>query len=154
MTDEQRQENKKTNTKILKIFMWLFLGFVALVIVGSVIKSIFETPEQKAASIKHQAKLDSIQVANEQVETKNKTQEKELREAYIIAKLTLKKNLKDPDSYDEIEDKRFYVNDDKKIYIQVIIKYRAKNSFGAMNIGEQAFNFDKSMNMIESYEVK
>lgn len=150
MTEEQKEKNKKTNTKTLKIFMWLFLGFVALVIVGSVIQAIFETPEQKAASIKRQAELDSIQVANE----KNKAQEDDLIMALVKSERILKENLKDPDSYDKISDKKFIVTDDKKIYIQVLIKYRAKNSFGAMNIGEQAFNFDKSLNMIESYEVK
>ena len=154
MTEEQKSNNKKTNKKIFKVFGWIFLGFIALMIIASIIKAIFETPEQKAESIKHQAQLDSIQVAKEQIETENKTQEQELRDAYVAAKLTLKKNLKDPDSYDEIEDKRFYVTDDEKIYIQVLIKYRAKNSFGGMNISQQAFNFDKALNLIESYEVK
>jgi len=63
---------------------------------------------------------------------------------YALERL-IKKNLKDPDSYEHIET-RF---GDKGEYILVYTKYRARNSFGGMVIEEMGAKVDINGNIIE-----
>lgn len=139
--------------KKLKWWHWVLIFIAICWAITKCVQSMIPQ-EMKAEMAKEEAKSDSLRLVNEKIDSTNKAQEDDLIMALVKSERILKENLKDPDSYDKISEKKFIVTDDKKIYIQVLIKYRAKNSFGGMNISEQAFNFDKSLNLIESYEVK
>ncbi len=84
-------------------------------------------------------------------------QDDSLSKASYYAKEVLKKSLKDPESFDLVEAKKYFVNQkslDKGdfTYIQVKITYRATNSFGGTIQNTQCFNFDKKMLLIETFE--
>lgn len=90
--------------------------------------------------------------APEAVDTR-KLQEDSLTKCYIVARRVLKESLKDPDSYQEVEEKKFFATDGTpQSYIQVSIKYRAKNSFGALTLENRCFNFDKSMTLTKAFK--
>lgn len=73
---------------------------------------------------------------------------------YFISEKFIKENLRDPDSYQEIKHTSNFIKEDKKekTYIQVSIKYRAKNGFGGMTVKERYFNYAKNMALIETFE--
>lgn len=101
-----------------------------------------------------QASEDSIKIQEYKIDSINQIElqrEKQLKQAYYNAKNTLKEYLNDRDSYDEASHEEYYVDKKKKSdpYAQVIIKYRAKNAFGAMVLDEKIFNFDENMNIIK-----
>ncbi|OIN55672.1 hypothetical protein [Arsenicibacter rosenii] len=129
-----------------KSYKWLLyvIGAVVLInIIGQIINS-SKTSEQKARE-------SETEIHNKLVESK----EDSLTKAYIISKRVLKQSLKDPDSYEEINAEKFFVKPDLNSktpspYIQVVIKYRAKNSFGAFNIERRYFNFNKAMGLTET----
>lgn len=94
-------------------------------------------------------------VADSIVNALNLAREKEQQptKCYLIARRTLKDNLNDRDSYDEDTHKEYFVRktNKKDPYIQVLIRYRAKNGFGALVLQETVFNFDKSLTMVKTY---
>lgn len=78
--------------------------------------------------------------------------EDSLNKAYRYSYKLLKSQLKDPDSFEEIENKRYFVIKQKKKktpHIQVYIKYRAKNSFGGYMVEESYFDFDKNLDIVK-----
>ena len=118
----------------------LVLAAFCLLIIGAVISFFYDTPEEIAAN---------------RIEELQKKREDTLATCYVQAKMYLKQNLKDPDSYEEIEYKNFYVDrkDSKDPYVQVQIRYRAKNSFGGMNVGNMLFNFDKEATLTDMIDL-
>lgn len=91
---------------------------------------------------------------SDSVESTKRPQSK-LNMAYVVAKRTLKEGLKDPDSFQEISHKEYYESgaDSAKNNMQVVIEYRAKNSFGGYALEKKAFNFDSSGVIKESYTI-
>jgi len=133
--------------------MWKKIGIFLLAIWAFVAILNAILPEPPTPTKEEQLKVDSIKKENEAIEKKND----EIMMAYVSAERFLKKNLKDPDSYEEIETEKYFVTQvkgKKKPYIQIKIKYRAKNSFGGYNVETRAFNFDKDLNMIDTFESK
>jgi len=73
-----------------------------------------------------------------------------LMQAYVKARRALKNNLNDADSYDEVDYEKYFKKNKKgKRYIQVYIKYRAKNAFGGVVLNENYFDFDEDLNIIK-----
>lgn len=59
-----------------------------------------------------------------------------------LVKSHIKENLKDPDSFQEIEHGEYELSKPtKKRFFQAFIKYRAKNSFGGYNVEKYCFDF-------------
>lgn len=116
-------------------FIWIIL--ISLLIFVTIGLIFFRDPPSAAS------------IANEKYDELKKMQDDSLMNCYITAELFLKKNLKDPDSYEEIEHSSYFVSQKtlKDPYMQVTIQYRAKNGFGGMNIEKKAFSFDKSGNL-------
>ena len=85
--------------------------------------------------------------------TDNGRTKKKLTMAYVVASRTVKEALKDPDSYQEIDHKEYYEAgaDSAKNNMQVLIHYRAKNSFGGYVVEKKAINFDSSGVIKEIY---
>lgn len=72
--------------------------------------------------------------------------------AYINARNFIKDNLKDADSYDEIDSKYYWVKKEKDgTEIEVIIKYKAKNSFNAFITETKYFHFTKDLVPVDSF---
>jgi len=84
----------------------------------------------------------------------NKRPKQKLDTAYIIARQALKKVLKDPDSYQEIDHREYYVDgkDSARNDMQVIISYRSKNGFGGYVPGKKAISLDSSLTVIDFYD--
>jgi hypothetical protein len=124
---------EKTPTK-KKMALWkkLSIAFVITIILFEISQSLEKSP---GASKRPQSKLTM---------------------AYVVARRTLKEGLKDPDSYQEIGHKEYYDAgaDSAKNNMQVIIQYRAKNSFGGFVVEKKAFNFDSTGIIVDSYATK
>ena len=84
-----------------------------------------------------------------------KAQDDTLRNCYVQASLLLEKSMKDPDSYEEIEHESYFVTQKtkKSPYVQVTIKYRARNSFGGMVVDQKAFNFARGGFLYETIDL-
>ena len=122
-----------------KKLRWWHWVLILLIIggIGSAIEDSLRSPEDKA----------DIELS--------KNRNDSLNTVYIFSKNLLIKGLKDPESYDEVEVKKYFViNEGKKNtpYIQVLINYRATNSFGGTIQSGQYFDFDKNLSLIETYE--
>ena len=132
--EKQEPKNKKSG---LKWYWWVLIVWVTATVIASFL---VDKPASPGAA--------------KSAETEQKTEDP-LITAYVLSEMYLEKNLKDPDSYEEIEHRKYYVNQKSKRdpYIQVTIKYRAKNSFGGMNIGNVAFNFDREGTMIKMIDL-
>ena len=94
-------------------------------------------------------KIDSTEIRAE-LERKRDQQP---TDCYYVARRLLKDNLNDKDSYEEDTHEEYFVKQRSKKdpYIQVTIRYRAKNGFGAIMLNETVFNFDESLNMVKTY---
>lgn len=64
--------------------------------------------------------------------------------ATVAAEITIRSQLRDPSSYERVEEQVFEENGK---YV-VVITYRAKNGFGGYTRGSAAFEADKSGNII------
>lgn len=93
-------------------------------------------------------------IQKEKSDSTAKAKEELLFKMYFFSEKIIKGNLKDPDSYQEIEHKSNFTKQSKedKTYIQVKIKYRARNSLGGMVVKDRYFNYDKNMALIETFE--
>ena len=93
-------------------------------------------------------------IQKEKSDSTAKAKEELLFKMYFFSEKIIKGNLKDPDSYQEIEHQSNFTKQskDEKTYIQVKIKYRARNSFGGMVVKDRYFNYDKNMALIETFE--
>jgi hypothetical protein len=123
----------------------VFGGFMVVSIIVSLIQNCNNPNNNITAVSKSQ-----IEIENEY----NSKKEDSLYKAYKISYRLLKNNLKDSDSFDEIEHKRYFIAKKKKkenTHIQIYIKYRAKNSFGGYVVEEKYFNFDKNLNLINAF---
>ena len=134
-------------TKIIGTFLTSIMVLIALLYSNATMPTSEELAHQQASadSLKIQEyKIDSIN----QIELQRKAQ---LTEAYYSAKNILKEYLNDSDSYQEVSHEEYYISKKKKSdpYAQVILKYRAKNAFGAMILDSKIFDFDKNMNIIK-----
>ena len=67
--------------------------------------------------------------------------------SYIKAHRAIKRNLKDPDSFEEIDHRAGYVGKDG-VYVSCLVEYRAKNSFGGYTIEKALVTFSESMEPI------
>jgi Na+-translocating ferredoxin:NAD+ oxidoreductase RnfG subunit len=126
---------------------WLkYVGYFILTMIILNIISKMISPESTVKS--------NAQIQNEKENSIAKAKEEELYKMYRISRKALKENLRDPDSYDEVEYTSNFTKQSKKekTYIQVKIKYRAKNGFGGMTVKERYFNYDKNMALIETFE--
>jgi hypothetical protein len=121
----------------------VFGGFIIVLIIVSMIQNC------------NNPKPNTSDVSKSQIENEyNSKNEDSLYKAYKISYRLLKNNLKDSDSFDEIEHKRYFIAKKKKkenTHIQIYIKYRAKNSFGEYVIEEKYFNYDKNLNLINPF---
>lgn len=82
-----------------------------------------------------------------------KRTQKKLTDAYVRASIVLKKNMKDPESFEEISHDEYYLDnkDSASNKIEVLIKYRSKNSFGGYVVGKKGFTVDSSGTVIEAF---
>lgn len=127
-------------SKKVKIILAIVAGII-------LINMIVPKPDKNSPEAKEQARIDSV---NAQIDAENK----KLSDAYYHSLVLLKKSLKDPDSFEEIEHKEYYVKQEKgkndNVYAQVIIAYRAKNSFGGYVVSRQLFDYDENFNLLAS----
>lgn len=132
--------------KIEKNLKYGIFGLFALIIVINAFTNKTNDVESKKENIVEE---DSITKANRLTEERNR----QPQECYSIAKQALKNSLNDKDSFEEDSHTANFINQRSKKdpYIQVIIRYRAKNGFGAMMLNETVFNFDESLNMVKTY---
>lgn len=133
--------------------MWKKIGIFLLAMwaLSAILNAIL--PKPPPPTKEEIAQKDSLLAISEQ----NKREDEELSKAHYIAKSYLKKVLKDPDSFEEIEYKKYFVREEKgkkTPYAQVTIKYRAKNGFGGFNVEERGFSFNKSIKLIDVFEIK
>jgi Na+-translocating ferredoxin:NAD+ oxidoreductase RnfG subunit len=119
---------------------YLFFAVIIIFIINII--GLFIAPKSQADIQKE--KSDSTAKANDEL----------LFKMYYISEQFIKENLRDPDSYQKIEHKSYFIKEDKKekTYIQVSIKYRAKNGFGGMNVKKRYFDYAKNMALIETFE--
>ena len=119
---------------------YLFFAVIIIIIINII--GLFIAPKSQADIQKE--KSDSTAKAKEEL----------LFKMYFFSEKIIKGNLKDPDSYQEIEHQSNFTKQskDEKTYIQVKIKYRARNSFGGMVVKDRYFNYDKNMALIETFE--
>ena len=130
-----------------KLKWWHFLLglFIFSIIIGTCTES-NQTPEQKANA-----------EASEKEEANQKARKDTLYMTYFFAKEYIVKNLKDPDSYDEIEKEMNFIDPKSlkkkdKTHIQIKIRYKATNSFNAKIQSTQCFNFDNTLYLIKTFE--
>lgn len=133
--------------KIDKNLKYGVFGFFAVLILANAFRD--KTQEVVSKSENNVAEEDSITKINE---LQRKINEQPI-DCYYVSRRYLKDHLNDKDSYDEDTHEEYFVKQKSKKdpYIQVKIKYRAKNGFGAMMLNETVFNFDESLNMIGTY---
>ncbi len=121
-------------------FMWIMI-----IICGSVFVSICSSPKNNNTSSSYSATDAKPTDDNSTV----------LYKAYLRAERALKKSLHDADSYEEVSNDKYFVDQSKKKnkgkYIQIKIQYRAKNGFGANRLNTSYFTFDKDLNIIEAF---
>lgn len=132
--------------KITKNLKYTIFGFFAVVILIDVFRGKPNDVENKKVTIVEE---DSITKINRLTEERNR----QPQQCYSMAKQALKNSLNDRDSFEEDTHTANFINQlsKKDPYIQVIIRYRAKNGFGAMMLNETVFNFDKSLNLTNTY---
>ena len=121
--EKKNQEKKKPN-------IWAFLFAVA--IVGSVFSTCIGTEEEEPKT-RTELVQDQFSVFNG---------------AHRKLQQHVKKNLKDPDSYEHIGTR----HEDKGEYILVSMKYRAKNSFGGFVVEYVTVKVDINGNILEFIE--
>lgn len=133
--------------KIDKNLKYVIFGFFAVLILANAFRD--KTQDVVSKSETNVAEEDSITKINE---LQRKINEQPI-DCYYVSRRYLKDHLNDKDSYDEDTHKEYFVkqNSKKDPYIQVIIRYRAKNGFGAVMLQETVFNFDESLNMVKTY---
>ena len=134
--------------KIDKNLKYVIFGFFGVLILANA----FRDKTNDVVVSKNESNVaeeDSIAKINRLIEERNR----QPQECYSMAKQALKNGLNDRDSFEEDTHKEYFVEQRSKKdpYIQVIIKYRAKNGFGAVMLNETVFNFDESLNMIKTY---
>lgn len=123
---------ENSTKKGMALWKKILIGFVVLVVISSTAERFIE-------------KSDAV------IE---KHPQKNLTMAYVKSRRVLKENLKDPDSYQEIDHKEYYVSgpDSAKNDMQVLINYRSKNSFGGYVVSKRAFTLDSTGNITDTYE--
>jgi hypothetical protein len=135
--------NKKTDMK--KTFKYLGYFMIGSLVIGG-ISAAFSSPEEKT-------KQEQEQTIAEQKERDEAYKEKRIYECYAVTQSAIKNSLKDPKSYDEVSQSHGYVNDST---IQVVITYRATNSFGAYLQKKRVAKFGISkadgLKLIETFE--
>ncbi|WP_254562180.1 hypothetical protein [Dyadobacter diqingensis] len=135
---------KKTPSKTA-LWKKVTIGLIALPIATGILSAIFNGQESPK-DIKEKARLDSIQAVADSTKTM-------LSNIRYLAKKSVKDNLKDPDSFEEIEHAEYKVTNPTPLaYYQAKIKYRAKNSFGGYVVESKCFNFLKNGVVTENYD--
>ena len=109
------------------IAIFFIISFLGKLLIPADVKERLETENYVSDSIN--------KVKKEEKEAIDK-EERNQYAAYREARRYLVNNLRDPNSYDEIDYNCVYV--DKFIY-NVTIRYRARNGFGGMNVEESIF---------------
>jgi hypothetical protein len=123
---------------------YIWLAIIAFVVLLATYRIYFPDPELE--------KKMEEEIKQQKLEAFRKAQRDSLFSCYVRAEKTLKQALKDPDSYEEIEAKYFFVNEvTPQLYIQVKLKYRAKNSFGGFVVETKCFDFDKTLFITNSF---
>ena len=139
----------ETKTPIYKKKWFLIIGGLFLL---SFLGKMCGNEEENS---KKPVETESVRIEREkkeQLEAETEKKDEMLQNARTAAKLILKENLKDPDSYDEIERKANFIKSKKTEIIQVYIKYRARNGFGGLDIYSQCFDFNMAGDLIKSYK--
>jgi hypothetical protein len=128
-----------------KGFKYLTYFMVGSMVIGG-ISLMLESPEEKA-------KYEQENAIAEQKKRDEDYREKRIYKCYSLTQSAIKKNLKDPKSYDEVNQSHGYINDST---IQVAITYRATNSFGAFIQKERVAKFTitklKGLQITETFE--
>lgn len=141
--------NETTPKPFYKKKWFLIIG--GLLILSSIGKTCGKEEENPTKHIE----TESVRIERENkeiIEKEKYKKEKQLQNARTEAKLILKEILKDPSSYDEIERTASFVKSKKTEIIQVYIKYRAKNSFGGLDIFSDCFDFSLAGDLIKMYK--
>lgn len=124
---------------VIGLFAFPFVAGVGVAIFSPNSPASLEQQIAQAKADSIQAKADSIQLV--------------LQTIRYHAKKSVTDNLKDPESFEEIEHKEYRVTDpDPLVYYQASIKYRAKNSFGGYVIEKRCFNFLENGIPTKSFE--
>ena len=133
--------------KIDKNLKYVIFGFFAVLILANAFRD--KTHDVVSKNENNIAEEDSIAKINRLTEERNR----QPQECYSMAKQALKNSLNDRDSYEEDTHEEYFVKQKSKKdpYIQVKIRYRAKNGFGALVLNETIFNFNESLNMVKTY---
>ncbi|MVM34430.1 hypothetical protein GO755_30645 [Spirosoma sp. HMF4905] len=130
-----------------KKWKWWYTAIIIFLAIGA-IGTYLEEPPPKLDP-KEQAKSDSLNAVNEA----NRKINSDVETSFIKAERAIKKSLKDPDSFEEIDHRAMHVGE-KGIYVSCLVTYRAKNSFGGFNVEKALVNFNDSMEAIEVLPVK
>jgi hypothetical protein len=139
---EYDQQKTRLNGKLAlpgskkKALWWPILAGV--VIVGSILLIIISPNNDRPSvdMVAYRAREDSVRKFTNDIDV-----------SYLKAEQAIKRNMKDPDSFAEIEHRSEYVGK-KGIYISCLVQYRAKNSLGGYNIDMVLVNFNKAMEPI------
>ena len=148
---EAKKTGNFTKYLILGIGVFFFIGVIA-----TGVSRLFMTPEELAIEKRQQDSTAKAQAVLEKENDLAKARKDTIQKLYFASKLAIKGSMKNPDSYDEVDHKEYFVIKEKKDfkkknfpYIQVYIKYRGTNSFNAIVTAEKLFSYDKNMNLIK-----
>lgn len=124
-------------------------GFVGLLIVGAIVT---EDPAKREAREKQRAEVAAQQKRAADAKDRDESEKKlaEQRSGFHClsgwdghsrqVKRVMEATLRDPDSFEEIETRITPIDKDGKHAL--ILKYRARNGFGGMNVGTALFSID------------
>ncbi|MBC7570780.1 MAG: SHOCT domain-containing protein [Spirosoma sp.] len=125
-----------------KIALYIFIGLFVLAALGNLNNK--DQTQYAEVTPQEQARLDSLEVENE----RSRKLENDINIADLKADRAIKRILKDPDSYEQIDHRSAFVGE-KGIYVSCLVTYRAKNSFGGFGVDRALVNFGEDMTPIE-----
>lgn len=137
MGNGPRPVPEKKPVGCFKILAYVFGGMLILGAIGALL-------EEKKDGSGLTVISDSAAAANARAQKMNN----DIGLAPYKARRAIKKNLKDPDSFEEIDHRAGFVGE-KGIYISCLTTYRAKNSFGGYGIEKALVNFNDAMEPFE-----
>ncbi|MBO9615584.1 MAG: hypothetical protein J7619_22995 [Dyadobacter sp.] len=126
--------------------IWILILVGIFVWVGIIGRSCgTETKPLTASEPREKSIADSTKLVEDAKQSEMKARAEFLRNLRYKVKHHIKENLKDPDSFQEIDHQEYAIEKPtKKRHFQAWIKYRAKNSFGGYNIEQWCFDFDEN----------
>ncbi|TDB67087.1 hypothetical protein [Arundinibacter roseus] len=130
---------KEPKSKWIKIG----IGLVIIVLISNLLKNMTKaTPEQ----LQEAALVQAAKASADSLATK-------LMDIRILSEMSIRKNLKDPESFELIDHEEYKITDPTPLaYYQTSIKYQAKNSFGALVIEKRCFDFAQDGALTKAFE--